>query len=51
MYGMTNSRNLFADKLTNWLIDEAAFDQSKYQNVYILQVCTIWFQLSCIILC
>ena len=35
MYGMTNSGNLFSDELTNWLIDIAGFNQSKYQiSVY-----------------
>ena len=28
---MNNSGNLFSDKLTNWLIDEAGFNQSKCQ--------------------
>ena len=31
MYGMNNSGNLFSDELTNGLIDEAGFNQSKYQ--------------------
>ena len=31
MYGMTNYGKLFADELTNWLIDEAGFNQSKCQ--------------------
>ena len=30
MYGMTNSGKLFADELTEWLI-EARFIQSQYQ--------------------
>ena len=30
MYGMTNSRKLFADELTEWLL-EAGFIQSQYQ--------------------
>ena len=35
MYGMNNSGNIFDDELTNWLIDEAYFNQSKYQmSVY-----------------
>ena len=35
MYGMTNSENSFADEITNWLIDEAVFNQSKCQmSVY-----------------
>ena len=35
MYGMTNSRNLFDDELTNCLIDESGFNQSKFQmSVY-----------------
>ena len=29
MYGMTNSGKLFADELTNCLIDEAGFNQPK----------------------
>ena len=29
MYGMTNYGKLFANELTNWLIDEAGFKQSK----------------------
>ena len=31
MYGITNSGKLFSDELTNWLIDEAGFNQSKCQ--------------------
>ena len=31
MYGMTNTRNLFYDELTNWLIDESGFKQSQFQ--------------------
>ena len=31
MYEMTNSGNLFADELTNWMIDESGFKQSKLQ--------------------
>ena len=31
MYGMTNSGKLFADEINNWMIDEAGFNQSKYQ--------------------
>ena len=31
MYGMTNPVKLFADELTNWLINESGFNQSKYQ--------------------
>ena len=35
LYGMTNSRNLFSYELTNWLIYEAGFHQSKCQmSVY-----------------
>ena len=35
MYGMTNSGNLFADEITNFLIDEKGFIQSKFQmSVY-----------------
>ena len=29
MYGITNSGKLFADELTNWLIDESGFNHSK----------------------
>ena len=28
---MTNSGKLFVDELTNWLIDEAGFNQPKWQ--------------------
>ena len=28
-YGMTNSMKLFADELSNWLIDQAGFKQSQ----------------------
>ena len=31
MYRMNNSRRLFYDELTNWLIYEAGFNQSKFQ--------------------
>ena len=32
---MTNSGNLFVDEITNWLIDEAVFNQPKCQmSVY-----------------
>ena len=31
MYGTTNSGELFADELTNCLIDEASFNQSKFK--------------------
>ena len=31
MYRVTNSGKLFSDELTNWLIDEAGFNQSKCQ--------------------
>ena len=31
-YGMTNSGKLFADELTNWLIDETGIKQSKCQT-------------------
>ena len=35
MYGINNSGNLFDYELTNWLIYEAGFNQSKYQiSVY-----------------
>ena len=35
MYGITNSGRLFAYELTNCLIDEAGFNQSKFQlSVY-----------------
>ena len=30
-YGMTNSGNLFSDKLTNFLIDEVGFNQSNFK--------------------
>ena len=34
MYGMTNSRNLFADELTEWLL-EAGFIQSQcHMSIY-----------------
>ena len=31
MYGINNSRKLFADELTNWMIYEADFKHSKCQ--------------------
>ena len=31
MYGITNSENIFAHELTNWLIYEAGFKKSKRQ--------------------
>ena len=31
MYGMNNYGYLFADELTNWLINETGFNHSKYQ--------------------
>ena len=31
MYGMPNQGNIFADELTNWLIDESGFKQSEFQ--------------------
>ena len=31
MHGMPNSRNLLEDELTNWLIYESGFNQSKCQ--------------------
>ena len=31
MYGMTNDGKIFADELTNWLIDEAGFNQYIFQ--------------------
>ena len=35
MYGMTISRKLFSDDLTNWMIDKAGFNQSKlHMSVY-----------------
>ena len=35
MYGITNYGKVFADELTNWLIDDAGFNQSKCQiSVY-----------------
>ena len=30
-YGMTSSGKLFADELTNWLIDEAGIKQAQFQ--------------------
>ena len=31
MYGVTNYGNLFADELTNWMIDEVGLNKSKLQ--------------------
>ena len=31
MYGMPNCGNLFADELSNWMIDKIGFNQSKFQ--------------------
>ena len=31
MYGMTNSSNLFADEITNWIIDEVGLNHSKFK--------------------
>ena len=31
IYGMTNSGKLFADELTNWMIDESIFKKSQFQ--------------------
>ena len=36
MYGMTSSGKLFSDELTNWLMDDAGFNQSKFQ-MYVYQ--------------
>ena len=35
MYGMTNSGKIFSGELTNWLIYESVFNQSKFKmSVY-----------------
>ena len=35
MYSMNNDGKLFADEITNWLIDELGFNKYKYQmSVY-----------------
>ena len=34
MYGINNYGKLFVDELTNWMIDESGFKQSKFQ-IYI----------------
>ena len=31
MYGMNNSKKLFSDKLTYWIINESVFNKSQYQ--------------------
>ena len=31
MSGMTNYGNLFYDEITNWMIEKAGLNQSKYQ--------------------
>ena len=31
MYGMTNDGNIFADELTNWLVDESGLKKSQCQ--------------------
>ena len=31
MYGMTHSKRVFSDKVSNWMIDDAGFNKSKYQ--------------------
>ena len=39
MYGMTNSGKLFADELTEWLIEEG-FMQITMSDFHLIQVCT-----------
>ena len=51
MYGMNNYGNIFADELTNWMMEESGYKQSQCQIFIYLQVCTRCIQVSYIILC